>query len=189
MRSAIFAVFLSLTILAVAGAALVAQPAEAQQSRGKGKDKAKTPPPPPPPPRCPDLAVSTYTFLAQGANGAPLGANEIALQWSVNNAGTRAYEGSNAGQSLTLEYLSPSGAHQVATAPLPEAAPAADSATPASVAGVSLGQGQFWHGVLRATLPPEAARRRLRLRLDYVTDGYHPPNDCDLGNNQIDLVR
>lgn len=187
MRSAIVAVLLSLTIVGVAAATLATEQAVAQQSKGKGKGKQTEPPPPPP--RCPDLALSTYQFLSTSADGAPLPADQVAIQWAINNAGSSAYEtASNTGQTLVLEYMSPSGTHQVATQPVPDGmTPAA--ATEDSAGGFTLGQGQSWHGVMRTTLPPEAQRRRLRLRLTYLTDGYHPANDCDLGNNQMDLAR
>lgn len=189
MRSAIVAVLLSLTILAVASATLVSEQAVAQQSGGHGKDKSKTTPPPPPPPRCPDLALATYAFLTQGADGAPLPADQIALQWNINNAGSMAYQtGANTNQTLVLEYMSPSGTHAIATQPVPDGVTPA-AATEDAPGGFTLSQGQSWHGVLRTTLPPEAQRRRLRLRLTYLTDGYHPANDCDLGNNSMDLVR
>ncbi len=44
--------------------------------------------------------------------------------------------------------------------------------------------------VIRATVPAEAAHRMLRLKLNYTGDWrYVAPNDCDTGNNEIELRR
>src|SRR5574338_1039553 len=119
MRSAIVAVLLSLTILGVAAATLATEQAVAQQSRGRDKGKNKQTEPPPPPPRCPDLALSTYQFLSTTADGAPLPADQVAIQWASNNAGSMAYQTmTNANQTLVLEYMSPSGTRQIATQPV-----------------------------------------------------------------------
>ena len=177
MRNALVAV---LVFAAVADGALVAEQAFAQQSR-QGKEKER--PAPPPLPRCPDLALGTYAYVREVPGGEPLAEDEIAVQWIVHNAGGAPYVAPGAAAlSLSLEYLTPAGRQQIAAAPLP--------AEQAEGAAMILGQGQSWRGYLRATLPPEARRRLLRLRLDYVGhDPRRPPNDCNMANNEVQLAR
>jgi hypothetical protein len=145
-------------------------------------------PPPPPLRRCADLALASYTYVSAIPGQPALSADEIAIQWDVHNAGNAPYMASTAEDtSLALEYTSPSGSHQVAALAVPVA-------TSGAVAdhGVTLSQGQSWRGYMRATLPAEARRRMLRLRIAYgPPDALHPAaiNDCDTGNNEVALAR
>jgi len=147
------------------------------------------PPPPPPIPRCADLAVTTLGFTTT-VPGTPLAAGEVALQYDVHNAGTSMYVASGgASQSLSLEYTTPGGTHQVATATLP---PQGTGATAASAGGVSLAQGQSWRGYMRMTLPAEARRWPLRLKLSFAQSNSPYAariSDCDLDNDQVVVPR
>jgi len=169
--------------VAFAAAALDVGQAMAQ-NRGGQQDKQKGRPPPPPLRRCPDLGIGRYAFLTSVPGGAPLGQNEIAVRWDVHNDGNASYEASDRSeQSVVLEFTSPAGARQVATTAVPLAAEATTEGS------VRLAQGASWNGLTRAQLPPEARGRRLRLRLIYAADGFSRPiNDCDLGNNTVDLT-
>jgi len=150
------------------------------QQHQKGKDKG--PPPPAPPPRCADLGVGSATRLTAVPGEAPLGEHEIAVRWDVHNDGTAPYVSTGvADQSVALEFMSPGGVHQIASTQVPANAQADG--------GVTLAQGDAWHGYIRAQLPPEARGRRLRLRLVYAADGFHRAvNDCDTTNNTVSLA-
>ena len=120
--------------------------------------------------------------------GAPaLAADEIGLQFEVRNAGTAAYIGAPGGQSLTLRYSTPGGAHQVASVVLPPA-PSGQAALHAA----ELSPQQSWIGYLRATLTPADRRWPLHLVIDYGTGSRNirgVANDCNLDNNEIILAR
>jgi hypothetical protein len=148
------------------------------------------PPPPPPIPRCADLAVTTLGFTTTVPGGTPLAAGEVALQYDVHNAGTSMYVApGGASQSLSLEYTTPGGTHQVATATLP---PQATGTTAASAGGVSLAQGQSWRGYMRMTLPAEARRWPLRLKLSFAQSNSPYAariSDCDPDNDEVVVPR
>lgn len=149
-----------------------------------------TRPPPPPIPRCADLAVTSLGFVSTIPREAPLAANEVALQYDVHNAGTSMYVApSGASQSLSLEYSTPGGVHQIATASLP---PRAAAATPASAAGVTLAEGASWRGYMRMTLPMEARRWPLRLKISFAQSSSPYAariSDCDPDNDQVVVPR
>jgi hypothetical protein len=157
-----------------------------QNGRGHGHDT----PPPPPIPRCADLAVTTLGFASSIPGSAPLAAGEVALQYDVHNAGTSMYVApGGASQSLSLEYTTPSGTHQVASAALPQRAA---GATAASAGGVSLAQGQSWRGYMRMTLPAEARRWPLRLKLSFAQSNSPYAariSDCDPDNDEVVVPR
>jgi hypothetical protein len=181
MRKELIAALLCLTAISTAFLVSVDGTAVAQSGQ-KQKNKDKEHPPPPPPRRCPDLALSTYRYVSEVPGGAPLAANEVALQFTVQNAGSAPYSASSASmQSIMLEYTSPAGLQQIATTTLPQVSGDAASAP------VALGQYQFWRGYLRATLSPEARRRPWRLRIAYNGDRYAPINDCDPSNNEVGI--
>jgi hypothetical protein len=154
---------------------------------GQGHD---TPTPPPAIPRCADLAVTTLGFTAAIPGGIPLAAGEVALQYDVHNAGTSMYVApGGASQSLTLEYTTPGGTHQVASTALP---PHATGATAASAGGVTLAQGQSWRGFMRVALPPEARRWPLRLKLSFAQSNSPYAariSDCDPDNDEVVVPR
>ena len=162
-------------------------PAPSSQNQNR-HDTAR--PPPPPIPRCADLAVTTLGFASSIPGGTPLAAGEVALQYDVHNAGTSMYVApGGASQSLSLEYTTPGGTHQVANAPLP---PQATGATAASAGGVSLAQGQSWRGFMRMTLPPEARRWPLRLKLSFAQSNSPYAariSDCDPDNDEVVVPR
>jgi hypothetical protein len=157
------------------------------QSQGRGHDG---PPPPPPIPRCADLAVTTLGFTTSIPGGPPLAVGEVALQYDVHNAGTSMYVApGGASQSLALEYTTPGGTHQVATTPLP---PQVTGATAAAAGGVTLAQGQSWRGYMRMTLPIEARRWPLRLKLSFAQSNSPYAariSDCDPDNDQVAVPR
>jgi hypothetical protein len=179
MRGIIVAIGLSLALVA---GGLALEQASAQQGsaqQGKGKDKGR--PPPPPLPRCPDLGLGAHAFVSEIPGQAPLAENEIAISWIIHNSGSAPYVAPNAdAQMLTLEYLTPAGAQPLAATSLPSPAPEGGA--------VALAQGQNWRGYMRATLTPEAQRRRLRMRLNYAGEDRRPPNDCSTANNQLMLA-
>lgn len=161
--------------LLVAGAAFGGQ-ALAQG----GREKERPRPPPPPIMRCADLAIGDYTIGAVAPDTPPLAEGEVSVRWEVRNAGGAPYQGAAAtSQWLSLEYTTPGGPQQIAMNPLPPAA------TPGVV---TLGPGGSWRGFLRATVPAEASRRPLRLRLNYAQT-YGVANDCDMDNNTAPLLR
>jgi hypothetical protein len=158
--------------------------AVAQQQRGDiGIDRPRersgyvaTPVPP-----CPDLTPGIYTYVSEIPNGEPLAPGEVALQWTVGNEGTAPYVAANAtAQSLALEYVTASGVHELAVTPLPAAN---------AQGQVVLGHRQTWRGYMRVQMTPEAMRRTLRLHVRYAGDGRTSPNDCDLTNNEVTIMR
>jgi hypothetical protein len=161
-----------------------------QSGRGQGQQGHDTPTPPPPIPRCADLAVTTLGFTTSVPGGARLAAGEVALQYDVHNAGTSIYVApGGASQSLSLEYTTTGGTHQVASAALPQQAA---GATAASAGGVSLAQGQSWRGFMRVALPPEARRWPLRLKLTFAQSNSPYAariSDCDPDNDEVVVPR
>jgi hypothetical protein len=163
------------------------------QSRGNGQgQQGHENPAPPPIPRCADLAVTSLGFVSSIPGQAPLAAGEVALQYDVHNAGTSMYVApSGASQALVLEYTTPSGVHQVATMPLSPRG-AASGATPASAGGVTLAEGASWRGYMRFTLPAEARRWPLRLKLSFAQSASPYAariSDCDPDNDQVVVPR
>lgn len=159
------------------------RPGSSGPSGNSSSGGSRAPAPPPRPlPRCPDLAVGAYAYVTAIPGADPLAADEVALQWSVSNGGNAPYLAQSAqAQTLMLEYSSAGGVQQVAATPIPQQV---DPAT-----GVTLGQGQSWRGYMRAQLTPEARRRTLRLRIAYAGDGRTLANDCDTGNNEVQITR
>ena len=159
-------------------------------SQGSGSQSGSTTPPLPPLPRCADLGIASYAFVTAVPGGEPLAADEIAIQWDVHNGGNAGYSASGPqAQSLTLEYATPSGVHQVATMNIPASA---TGTAPAAAAPVNLAAGQSWRGYMRTALPAAARRWQLRLKLTFAaaTSIYAAPvSDCDAGNNEIQLAR
>lgn len=178
MRNALIACLVGLAALngaIVMGDAL----AQGQPQQGKGKDKGR--PPPPPPPRCPDLGVGTTAFLTQVPGEAPLTPNEVAVSWQVRNDGNSPFAALRVGDtSVALEYTTPAGPMRLAITP---------AITELNADGhVELAYNHSVRGVLRATLPPEAAGRRLRLRLVYASEGTRQGiPDCNEANNVAPL--
>jgi hypothetical protein len=165
------------------------QSSNSSQSRsGRGHDDT---PEPPPLPRCADLGIASYAFVSAIPGATPLAGDEVALQWDVHNGGNSAYTASSAqAQSLTLEYSTPSGPHQIASMAVP--AQGGPTTTAAAAGPVALAPGQSWRGYMRATLSPDARRWQLRLKLTYAaaTSVYAAPvSDCDSVNNEITLAR
>jgi|CXWL01.1.fsa_nt_gi hypothetical protein len=160
---------------------------------GQGKDKNRRPPPPPIA-RCADLAIGDYTIGALAPDAPPLAEGEVAVRWEVRNAGGAPYVSSDGTQQwLALEYTTPGGPQRITLNPLPPTANGAAPvvANPNSVIRaepITLGPGQSWRGYLRATLPAEAARRPLRLKLDYAPRR-GPVQDCDMDNNTAPILR
>ncbi|MBI3437464.1 MAG: hypothetical protein HY054_02205 [Proteobacteria bacterium] len=160
------------------------------QGGQQGQQGHDTPQPPPPIPRCADLAVTALGFSTSIPGGAPLAAGEVALQYDVHNAGTSMYMApGGATQTLSLEYTTPSGTHQVASAPLP---PQRTGATAAAAGSVTLAQGQSWRGYMRMTLPMEARRWPLRLKLSFAQSNSPYAariSDCDPDNDEVVVPR
>lgn len=179
MRKLVIACLVGL--IAINGVFITTQALAQNSGQQQGKGKNKGPPPPPPPPRCPDLGVGTLAFVSEIPGQAPLGADEVAIAYTVRNSGTSAYAASgNAEQSVVLEAVSPAGAQTIATAPVP-----ATDAHP-----VVLTQGGAWQGYLRARLGADVQGRPLRLRLAYAADGFHAAiNDCNMNNNSVRVMR
>ncbi len=118
-----------------------------------------------------------------GAYGAgALAPNEVAISWQVRNDGNTPFgSAAAADQSVALEYTTPAGATQLASAPA--IAVGADG-------HVLLAQNHAVRGVIRAVIPAEAQGRPLRLRLIYASEGsrYGIP-DCNEANNVAPLQR
>ena len=165
-------------------------PNNRSQGGQQGQQGHDTPPPPPPIPRCADLAVTTLGFVTSIPGGTPLAAGEVALQYDVHNAGTLMYiSPGGASQSLSLEYTTPSGTHQVASTALP---PQATGATIAAAGSVTLAQGQSWRGYMRMTLPAEVRRWPLRLKLSFAQSNSPYAariSDCDPDNDEVVVSR
>jgi len=151
-----------------------------------------TPPTPTtaPVPRCADLAVTTLGFVSTIPGGPALAAGEVALQFDVHNAGTSMYVApGGASQTLSLEYQTPGGVHQVATLPLP---PPVAGTTPTSAGGVTLAQGQSWRGYMRMTFPEAARRWPLKLRINFAQSNSPYAariSDCDPDNDEVVVPR
>lgn len=161
-------------------------------SSQSGSGHGPPPPPPPPPiPRCADLAVTSLGFASAVPGGAPLATDEVALEYDVHNAGTAMYVApSGASQALSLEYSTPGGVHQVGSIPLPQ--PAAGATAASAPQGVTLAQGASWRGFMRVTLPAQARRWPLRLRLSFAQSSspYAPRiSDCDPENDEAPVPR
>jgi len=169
------------------GQAMLNRTPAPSQNQNRGND---TPPPRPPIPRCADLAVTTLGFTSSIPGGAPLAPGEVALQYDVHNAGTSMYVApGGASQSLSLEYTTPGGTHQIASSTLPQQAA---GVTAAAAGGVSLAQGQSWRGFMRMTLPPEARRWPLRLKLSFAQSNSPYAariSDCDPDNDEVVVPR
>jgi hypothetical protein len=161
-----------------------------QNSHSHTRDGHDDTPAAAPLPRCADLGIAGYAFVGAVPGAPPLAADEIAVQWDIHNGGNAPFTASSAqAQTLTLEYSTPSGVHQIASMTVP--APPS-GATAASAGAVTLAAGQSWRGYLRTTLPPESRRWQLHLKLTFaaVTSIYAAPvSDCDSDNNEITLSR
>ncbi|MFT3729176.1 MAG: hypothetical protein QM759_15240 [Terricaulis sp.] len=153
-------------------------------SGGSGHGHDNTPPPPPPIPRCPDLAISTYSYVSAIPGAPALAADEVGIQFEVRNAGTASYIAAAGAQNLTLGYNTPGGPHQVATVALP---PAANGQAAARTS--ELGPQQTWTGYLRATLTPADRRWPLHLKINSGTTPRGLSADCNTNNNDIILAR
>jgi hypothetical protein len=178
MRNALIACLVGLA--AIQGVVITSQ-ALAQSQQGKGKDKGR--PPPPPPPRCPDLGVGATAFVTELPGQAPLAEGEIAVTWQVRNDGNTPFAARSVDdQSVALEYTTAAGATRLAMVP---------AITTLNEDGlVVLSYGHSVRGAIRAVIPPEAAGRRLRLRLVYASEGTRAGiPDCNEGNNVVNLMR
>ncbi|MGD9981271.1 MAG: hypothetical protein AB7H66_00945 [Hyphomonadaceae bacterium] len=175
MRSVVIACLVG---LAAIGGALVTNQALAQGQQQKQKEKQR-----PPPPRCPDLGVGTTAFVSAVPGQPPLAEGEVAVTWQVRNDGNMAFGARRIEeQMVALEYTTPAGATRLAAVPA--------IATLNDEGVVYLTYGQAVRGVIRAIVPPEAAGRRLRLRLVYASEGTRAGiPDCNEGNNVVNLVR
>ncbi|MGQ0534182.1 MAG: hypothetical protein ACT4OF_16050 [Caulobacteraceae bacterium] len=153
------------------------------QSGQQGKQKEKGRPPPPPPPRCPDLGVGAPAFVTELPGQAPLAQGEVAVTWQVRNDGNTPFASQRVeDQSVALEYTTAAGPTRLAMAPA--------ISTTDEDGLVVLAHGHSVRGSIRAVLPPEAAGRRLRLRLVYASEGTRRGiPDCNEANNSVNLVR
>ncbi len=152
-----------------------------QQQGGKGKGKGAPSRPTPPPALCPDLGVGTTSFVTAVAGQPPLAPNEIAVTWQVRNDGNTPFIAANVNEtSVALEYTTAAGATRLAIAP---------AITTLDADGrVSLAYAHAVRGVVRGVIPPEAAGRRLRLRLVYASEGTRRGiPDCNEANNVAPL--
>jgi hypothetical protein len=179
MRKALIACLIGLA--AINGVMVTGQALAQGQQQGKQKQKSR--PPPPPPPRCPDLGVGTTAFVSELPGQNPLAQNEVAVTWAVRNDGNMPFASRNvADQAVALEFTTAAGATRLA------AVPAITTVNEEGV--VVLAHGHSVRGVIRAILPPEAAGRRLRLRLVYASEGTRSGiPDCSEANNVANLVR
>ncbi|MBX3428490.1 MAG: hypothetical protein KF779_02785 [Hyphomonadaceae bacterium] len=174
MRKLMMACLIGLA--ALQGVVLTSQAlAQQGQQHGKGKDKGH--PSPPPPPRCPDLGVGTTAYMTEVPGGPPLAPNEVAVSWQVRNDGNTPFVAATPEDtSVALEYTTAAGPTRIAITP---------AITNLDDAGrVSLGYAHAVRGVVRGVIPPEAAGRRLRLRLVYASEGTRRGiPDCNEANN------
>jgi hypothetical protein len=168
-----------LIAVAAINGALVTSQALAQNQQQKQKER----PPPPPPPRCPDLGVGTTAFVTALPGQTPLAEGEVAVTWSVRNDGNTPFGAANIeDQMVALEYTTAAGATRLA------AVPAITTLNEDGI--VVLAHGHSVRGAIRAVVPPEAAGRRLRLRLVYASEGTRRGiPDCNEGNNVVNLQR
>jgi hypothetical protein len=179
MRNVLIACLVGLA--ALNGAVLMGDALAQQQGGGQAQGKQKSRPPPPPPPRCPDLGVGTAAYLTEVPGEAPLGPDEIAVSWQVRNDGNTPFVAATvADTSVALEYTTAAGASRIAMAP---------AITTLNEDGrVFLAYAHGVRGVVRGTLPAEAAGRRLRLRLVYSSEGTRRGiPDCNEANNVAPL--
>ncbi len=181
MRKLIMASLIGLA--ALQGAVLTSQAlAQGQQQQGqKGKGKGAPTRPARPVPRCPDLGVGTTAFVTEIPGEAPLAGNEIAVQWQVRNDGNTPFIARNVSDtSVALEYTTAAGPTRIAIAP---------AITTLDADGrVSLAFAHGVRGFVRGVIPPEAAGRRLRLRLVYASEGTRAGiPDCNEANNVAPL--
>jgi hypothetical protein len=176
MRKALIACLIG--VAAIQGALVTGQ-ALAQSQRQKQKER----PAPPGPPRCPDLGVGTTAFVSELAGQAPLADGEVAVTWQVRNDGNMPFAAASIeDQSVALEYITAAGATRLA------AVPAIASLNEDGI--VYLAHGHNVRGAIRAIVPPEAAGRRLRLRLVYASEGTRQGiPDCSEANNVAPLQR
>lgn len=159
----------------------LAQGQQQQQGKGKGKGKGAATRPTPPVPRCPDLGVGTTAFVTEVPGQAPLAPNEVAVTWQVRNDGNTPFYALGVNDtSVALEYTTAAGATRIAITP---------AITTLDEEGhISLGFAHGVRGVVRGVVPPEAAGRRLRLRLVYASEGTRAGiPDCNEANNVAQL--
>lgn len=180
MRKALIACLVGLAALQ---GVLVTSDALAQGQGQRQKQKQGAPPPRPqvPIPRCPDLGVGTTAFLTEVPGGPPLAADEVAVSWAVRNDGNAPFAAARVEDtSVAIEYTTAAGATRLAMTP---------AITETTEEGhVRLSHGHSVRGLIRAALPPEAAGRRLRLRLVYASEGSHRGiPDCNEANNIVTL--
>lgn len=170
-------------LAALQGVALTSQALaqQGQQQQGKGKGKGAPSRPTPPIARCPDLGVGTTAFVTTVPGEAALAPNEVAVTWQVRNDGNTPFVTRNvADTSVALEYTTAAGPTRIAIAP---------AITTLDADGhVSLAFAHSVRGVVRGVIPPEAAGRRLRLRLVYASEGTRAGiPDCNEANNVAPL--
>lgn len=179
MRKVVMACLLGLA--ALQGVVLTSQAlAQGQQQQG-GKGKGAPTRPTPPPVLCPDLGVGTTSFVNEIAGQPPLAPNEVAITWQVRNDGNTPFVARNVNDtSVALEYTTAAGATRIAIVP---------AITTLDADGrVALSYAHAVRGVVRGVVPPEAAGRRLRLRLVYASEGTRAGiPDCNEANNVAPL--
>lgn len=179
MRKAVMACLIGLA--ALNGVVVMGDALAQQQGGGQPQGKQKSRPPPPPPPRCPDLGVGTATYLTEVPGEAALGPNEVAVSWQVRNDGNTPFVAATVEDtSVALEYTTAAGPSRIAVVP---------AITTLNEDGrVFLAYAHGVRGVIRGTLPAEAAGRRLRLRLVYASEGTRRGiPDCNEANNTAPL--
>lgn len=180
MRKVVMACLLGLA--ALQGVVVTSQAlAQGQQQQGKGKGKGPPSRPTPPIARCPDLGVGTTAFVTEIPGQPPLAPNEVAVQWQVRNDGNTPFVARNVNDtSVALEYTTAAGATRIAITPAITTLDEDGHVTLSFAHGV--------RGFVRGVIPPEAAGRRLRLRLVYASEGTRAGiPDCNEANNVAPL--
>ncbi|MGD9968385.1 MAG: hypothetical protein AB7T59_17835 [Hyphomonadaceae bacterium] len=177
MRKALIACLIG--VAAVAGMLVTNQALAQGQQQQQQKQKQR--PPPPPPPRCPDLGVGTTAFVTELPGQPPLADGELAVTWQVRNDGNTPFGARSVDdQMVALEYTTAAGATRLAAVPA--------ITTLNEDGNVYLAHGHNVRGAIRAIVPPEAAGRRLRLRLVYASEGTRAGiPDCNEANNTAPL--